>query len=157
MKLKFITTFALIFIFFLFFLANNTHAKCIAINFDSTDDYNTCRVLGETNCKENNLCDWKQPKSGDSTETVTLKNPLSGTPDINTFIGKVINGALGIVGSLALAMFIYGGFMWMLSAGNSEMVTKGKNTLVWAAIGLVIVFSAYAITKFILDSITGAG
>ena len=67
---------------------------------------------------------------------------------------KIINAVLGIVGSLALVMFIYGGFIWMLAAGNKERVQKGKDVLVWATIGLVIIFSAYALVSMIF---TGLG
>src|SRR6056297_1703609 len=35
---------------------------------------------------------------------------------------QVSNIILGIVGSLALLMFIYGGFMFLISSGNSEKV-----------------------------------
>lgn len=81
----------------------------------------------------------------------TLTNPLG---DINTpqaFIGKIINSILGVVGSLALLMFVYGGLIWMTSSGNPEKVKKGRDTLVWAAIGLVIIFSAYGLTRFVIN------
>ncbi len=85
---------------------------------------------------------------------VVLTDPLGGkTPQ--QLIGQVINGALGVVGSIALAMFIYGGFTWMLSAGNAEAVTKGKNILVWATIGLVVIFCSYALVYFVLNSVLG--
>ncbi len=89
------------------------------------------------------------------TQAVTLPNPLGeGNDDPNILIGKVINAVLGIVGSLALVMFIYGGFTWMLAAGNQEKVQKGKDILIWATIGLIVIFSAYALVKFIF---TGLG
>jgi uncharacterized membrane protein YjfL (UPF0719 family) len=69
-------------------------------------------------------------------------------------IGKVIKAVIGIVGSLALLMFIYGGFTWMLSGGNSSAVERGKNILMWAAIGLVIIFMSYAIVNFIITKTT---
>ena len=59
--------------------------------------------------------------------SVCLTNPLTGTTKsegIPTLLGNVINSVLGIIGSLALVMFIYGGATWMLSAGNQEQVTK---------------------------------
>ena len=89
--------------------------------------------------------------------TVTLPNPLGGTDasDINVLIGQVINGVLGVVGSLALIMFIYGGFTWMTAAGSSEKVTKGKDILVWAVIGLIIIFMSYAFVRLILADILG--
>ncbi len=80
-----------------------------------------------------------------------LENPLGeGKTDPRIIIGLAIKGAMSILGSLALATFIYGGFVWMLSAGNPEKVTKGRNILVWAFIGLVVIFSSYAIINFIL-------
>ncbi len=85
-------------------------------------------------------------------ESVTLSNPI-GEANPNIIIGKIINAILGIVGSLALLMFIYGGFMWMLAAGNNERVQKGKDILIWATIGLVVIFSAYALIKMIFQGL----
>ena len=90
-----------------------------------------------------------------NTGTVSLTNPLgTDNPSIPTLLGKIINNVLGVIGSLALVMFIYGGATWMLSAGNQEQVTKGKNILIWAALGLVIIFTAYALVRFVLTTIT---
>lgn len=84
--------------------------------------------------------------------TVTLDDPLKGaTPQ--TLIGRIIKGILGIVGSLALLMFIYGGFTWMTAAGSSEGVTKGKNILIWATMGLIVIFSSYALVTFVFEGI----
>ena len=89
--------------------------------------------------------------------SVTLSDPLGSTPghpiSIPTMIGKVISAALGIVGSLALLMFIFGGFTWMLSAGSAEKVKKGKDIMIWAAIGLVIIFTSYTLVSFVISSI----
>ncbi|MFH0956062.1 MAG: pilin [Candidatus Falkowbacteria bacterium] len=92
--------------------------------------------------------------------TVKLCNPLTGTQTsegIPTLLGKIISSILGVVGSLALVMFIYGGATWMLSGGNQEQVTKGKNILIWATIGIVIIFTAYALVRFVLTTVTGTG
>jgi len=56
---------------------------------------------------------------------------------------------------LALVMFIYGGIIWMTSSGNAEQVTKGKNIIIWATIGLVVIFSAYALVNFVLTKALG--
>ncbi len=88
--------------------------------------------------------------------TVSLNNPLgAGVTSVPQLIGKVIKAVVGIVGSLALLMFIYGGFTWMLSGGNSTAVERGKNILMWAAIGLVIIFMSYAIVNFIITKTAG--
>lgn len=60
---------------------------------------------------------------------------------------------LGIVGSLSLIMFIYGGFMFLISAGSSESITKARKIIIAAIIGLIIVFASYLIIKFVLGAI----
>lgn len=55
---------------------------------------------------------------------------------------------LALSGSLALLMFIYGGFMWLTAAGSSERVDKGKKILLGAVIGLIIIFGAVTIVNF---------
>jgi len=84
---------------------------------------------------------------------VPLDNPLKDIKTPQMLIGKIINAAMGLIGSIALLMFVYGGFTWMASAGNPEKIKKGKDILVWAAIGLVIIFSSYALVNLIITSI----
>lgn len=60
---------------------------------------------------------------------------------------------LGLSGSIMLLMVIYGGFLWLTSSGNANLVDKGKKVLIGAVIGLIIVFGAYTATQFILGAI----
>ena len=87
---------------------------------------------------------------------VCLDNPLGADVTPQTFIGGIIRAILGIVGSLALAMFIYGGFTWMTAAGNAEQVAKGRNILVWATIGLIVIFTSYALVRFVFFDVIQA-
>lgn len=90
-------------------------------------------------------------------EIVELPCPLGSSQNCNdprVIIGNVIKVVLGLVGSLALVLFIYGGVVMMTSAGNSDRVTTGRNTLVWATIGLLVIFSSYTLVGFIIRSIT---
>lgn len=80
---------------------------------------------------------------------IRLNNPLRvDTPQ--QLIGQIINSVLGVVGSLALLMFVYGGITWMTSSGNQEKIKKGRDIIVWAVIGLAIIFSAYGLTRVII-------
>ncbi len=84
-----------------------------------------------------------------------IGNPIGPEdPKVDVIIGTLIKAVLGIVGSLALLAFVYGGFVLMLSSGNSEQVQKGKNILIWASVGLVVIFVSYAAVKFIIDGFT---
>jgi len=104
------------------------------------------------------------PRTNTNTNTSTnsasasLSDPLNlnsaeNTPQI--IIGKIIKAALGIVGSLALLMFIYGGLLWMTSAGNQEKVDQGRKIIVWATAGLAVIFLSYAIVNFVIKSLVG--
>ncbi|QQS60120.1 hypothetical protein IPN41_03265 [Candidatus Falkowbacteria bacterium] len=87
-----------------------------------------------------------------SAKTVSLTNPI-GSSDVPTLIGKIISAVLGVIGSLALLMVIYGGFTWMLAAGSSEKIKKGRDIIVWAILGLVVIFTSYALVRFVITSI----
>lgn len=86
-------------------------------------------------------------------DTVNLVNPLGGIKTPQALIGRIINAVMGLIGSVSLLMFIYGGFTWLVSGGNSEKVKQGKDILIWSAIGLVIIFSSYALVNFVISSI----
>ncbi len=76
-----------------------------------------------------------------------------GQASIPQIIGRIIRGVIGLTGVLALAMFIYGGFMWMTAAGNSDQVGKAKKTVVWSVLGLVLIFSSYALVNFVMQAL----
>ncbi len=85
--------------------------------------------------------------------SVCLENPLGGTKTPQALIGKVINAVLGVVGSLALLMFVYGGLTWMTSSGSQEKVKKGRDIIIWSAIGLAVIFSAYALVRILITGV----
>ncbi len=79
-----------------------------------------------------------------------------GDCELNDFIRlgvNIFNFVLAIVGALALLAFMYGGFLLLLSGGNSETIENGKKALVGAVIGLVIIFSSYIIVNFTAQSL----
>jgi len=76
--------------------------------------------------------------------------------DVNDLLTLLINWGqriFGLIGSIALVMFVIGGFTMIFSAGNAEKVKKGRDTLVAAVIGLTIAFSAYLLINFILNAL----
>ncbi len=99
----------------------------------------TCSGVGQ-NSPDGQICEFQNPL-GDKVN------------DPNVFIGTVINKILGIVGSIALVMFVYGGFTWMLAGGNTEKVQKAKSVLVWSTLGLIAIFSAYTAVKFLFENV----
>ena len=86
-------------------------------------------------------------------DSVKLINPL-GETDVRVLFGRIIAGALSIIGSFALLMFVYGGVLWMTSRGDTKQIQKGKDTLTWAILGLVIIFSSYVLVNALIAGIT---
>lgn len=74
----------------------------------------------------------------------------------NQFIGNIIKSLLGFAGTLTVIMMVYGGLLWMTAAGNDKAVTQAKKIIFWTAVGLVLIFSSYAILKFLFDSLMPA-
>lgn len=88
---------------------------------------------------------------------VTLTNPVGEGLTFEKIVNNVITTTLGISGVLALIAFIYGGITWMTSQGNSAKVEKGKNMMIWAVAGLLIIFAAYSIITLIFTAFYGGG
>lgn len=87
------------------------------------------------------------------TGDLCLQNPLGDVSTPQALIGRVLNSVFGVVGSIALLMFVYGGLVWMTSSGNADKVKKGRDILIWSAIGLVVIFSAYALVRVVISTI----
>ena len=66
---------------------------------------------------------------------------------------QVTNTILYIVGIIAVIMLIIGGIRYVLSGGDSKKVTDAKNTVLYAIIGLVIAFLAFAIVNFVISAL----
>lgn len=81
-------------------------------------------------------------------------------PDIMTVVANVGNYAVGIVGSLVFLMWVISGFRYLganfLPGGFDENIKKGKQGIVTATVGLLIVFGAYA-GIYALEAVLTAG
>lgn len=67
-------------------------------------------------------------------------------------LDKIINALVGIASSIALWFLIVGAFQYITSAGNPEGVSKAKNTILYAIIGLLVTIGSFVVIKFIINS-----
>lgn len=67
---------------------------------------------------------------------------------------KLISVILSTLGVVFLILMIYGGYLWMTASGDEQKVTKAKNLITAAIIGVIIIVSAYTITFFVIDNVT---
>ena len=85
---------------------------------------------------------------------ITAETAGFGAPkNVVEIIGSIIAVFLSLLGIVFLVLIIYGGFVWMTSAGNEAKVLKAKKVLTNAVIGLIIIMSAYAITSFVFSAL----
>ena len=89
-----------------------------------------------------------------------IDNTASGagvpSTSLNEFISIIINVVLAVVGLVSVFMIILGGFTYMTSQGDAAKVKRGKDTLLYGIIGLIIALVAFAIVNFVLDSVFGS-
>ena len=75
------------------------------------------------------------------------------------FLQIFVNAAdiiVGLSGTFAVAMFIYGGIILITAYGNESRITWGKNVLVATVIGILIVLLAWSFINVIIGSFFGA-
>jgi len=81
-------------------------------------------------------------------------NPLGSDsvagPDL---YGRLIKFFLGLMGMAALFFMIFGGFTLLISRGNAEKIKQGKDTIMWAVVGIIVAFASYALLRFVIEVI----
>ena len=90
-----------------------------------------------------------------------LQNPLepvgkdkAGPVEVPVILGTIIKAALGVLGSIALFVFINGGTKWFLSFGSSDKIKEGAMTMLWAALGLLVVLASYFVLNWYINLVT---
>lgn len=75
--------------------------------------------------------------------------------DITSFsqiLGMAVKAALGLLGVIFIILMLYAGYNWMTASGDEDKVTKAKDTIWRAIIGIIITVGAYAIWNFIFNN-----
>ncbi|MDD2565314.1 MAG: hypothetical protein PHZ26_00855 [Candidatus Gracilibacteria bacterium] len=109
--------------------------------------------------------------TGDSNDTVIYCNPSDGTIcDIDSGVAIVNNGVsniqkdktffqyvqdmliyiLGFVALIGVLYIIYAGFNILNAAGDDSKVKKSKSIITYVIIGIMVMFLAYPLIKWVL-------
>ncbi len=65
----------------------------------------------------------------------------------------IIQAFLSLLGIIFIGMILFAGYNWMTAMGEKEKITKAKDTLISAAIGLIIIVASFAITTFVIEKL----
>lgn len=86
----------------------------------------------------------------------SIKSP-NDVGGISSFIWKIVLNVveimLQLVAYISVGFVIYGGFLYLASAGSADKIAAGKKTILNALIGLVLSFFSVAIVALIAENI----
>jgi len=84
---------------------------------------------------------------------VKIESPI-GAKSISGIVEKIINYIFGIGIILAPLMVVIGGIYILSAGGNPNKVSKGKEVIKWAIIGLAIILFSKGIQQLITQILT---
>lgn len=65
--------------------------------------------------------------------------------DPRMIVARIIKILISFLGFMFTAYVIYGGALWMFSAGNDDQITKAKSIITNGIIGVVVILMSYSI------------
>lgn len=99
----------------------------------------------------NQLCPPNAPPEIRNSEVCQNQNdPIAGPGGLVNDITKVVSVLAGIA---AVVMIMVGGFKYITSSGDSGKIQEAKKTILWSAIGLVVIVLARSIILFVLAKV----
>ena len=82
--------------------------------------------------------------------------PDGTSTDLTGTIKGIISVAIFAVGIISVVVIIIGGINYAMSQGDPGKVKKGKDTIMYGIIGLVVAILAFAIVNFALGAVGGS-
>lgn len=76
-----------------------------------------------------------------------LPQPVATSSDP---VKTVIQIVFGLLGAVAVVYVIIGGLGLITSNGNPQSLSKARNTIIFAAVGLLVAISAEAVVSFVV-------
>ncbi len=102
-----------------------------------------------------NICPDPAPENGQNDNCRCRAQGICSLAEVTQVAVNITIFILGISGTVALLMFIYGGWNWVFAQGRSDYISSGKDAMKNASIGLAIIFGAYAIINMLFAILGG--
>ncbi|MCK5471943.1 hypothetical protein KAI54_02020 [Candidatus Gracilibacteria bacterium] len=75
-------------------------------------------------------------------------------PGLRNLVLNIVNWVLLFLGLIATGFLIYGGFLYITSAGNDENINKAKKLITYAAIGIVVILLSAVLVNALVDMVS---
>lgn len=80
----------------------------------------------------------------------------TGTDDqLVTTVQTIVKRIIAVLGVVCVIVVVIGGITYMTSAGDTQKIEKGKKTIIYGLVGLVICALAFAIVNFMIVNVIG--
>ena len=77
--------------------------------------------------------------------------------NLESNVTTILTNIIAVLGIACVVVMIIGGVQYMTSSGDASKVEKGKKTILYGLIGLIICVLSFAIVNFAIDHFTGSG
>ncbi len=90
--------------------------------------------------------------TGEETQEITAPTiiPQGGLPKALNIGSNIITLIFILAIILALFVIIFGGVRWVMSGGDKSKIQTARQTIIFAVIGLIVLFLSYFIVNFII-------
>ena len=78
------------------------------------------------------------------------EDPVSGSNGIINTVANIIAWAGGVI---AIFMIIFSGFRFITAGGDSGKVASARNTIIYAAVGLLVIVIARVIVSLVISNL----
>lgn len=91
---------------------------------------------------------------GGGEEYGNLADTGLGTTDPVVVAAQLVNVFLRLLGAITVMLMLYGGWIWIWARGNQEEITRAKDIIRGAIIGLLIILSSFGVMQFVFYYLT---
>ncbi len=141
--------------------ASGVLVECGGETVCTSNEFNTCTTrvclvgvggtcVDDTVCEGGSVCNILPGQTQGHCD-ISPDDDTASSSDLRDTIRRILNVILGFLGIITVVMVIYGGFVWLTAAGNDDNVAKGRHTLLWAALGAILIGIAWTVSSYILS------
>lgn len=76
--------------------------------------------------------------------------------DPRTIAANVVKALLTLLGTIAVVLVVYAGFLWMTAQGNGDQIETATSIMKAGVVGLLIILMAWSLSSFIIETLLRA-
>ncbi len=86
-------------------------------------------------------------------QIITTKDILPSVSADSARLRLILNLVFGIAGAIAMLVITVAGFRYVISHGDSSLIARSKNAIIYALVGLAVCITALGIVNFVMGKV----